>query len=125
MVEYVVTDSEKLGELTKGWKPEDFLPLIVEIDNVRMTRDRTKLNLRKEIDKAKSAIRTPTCNQRDLIDDLHNIYTIHGTADALSDFFPEDKDARSLKKESLDLLDLGDDRRFRFLKECKCQKKEK
>ena len=128
-VKYVgdIEEAEKMARKS-GWTARDFLPLMIELDDVRIGKDQAKVKLRREIDNARSAAakltNIPTCNEGELIRNLRTIYITHGTADAISDFFSKDGDARNLKRESSELLDLGDDIRYRFLKECRCQKKE-
>lgn len=128
MAKYVgkIEEAEEMAR-ESGWTAKDFLPLMIELDDVKIGKYQAKSKLRKEIDNAKSVAaklaKIPTCNEGELIDNLRTIYITHGTADTISDFFSADKDARNLKRETSELLDLGDDIRYRFLKECKCQKR--
>lgn len=125
-----MANSEREERLLREFETTGFLSVTMEISDIRDKRDQAKLKLIREIGNARSLVdeldkRTiPTCNVGELIRNLRTIYTTYSKTNVISNLFPGDKQMISLKRESSELLDLADNIRYRFSKECKCQKEE-
>lgn len=117
---------EREERLLREIKEKGFLSIIMNIDDLRTKKDQSKQKLSRDIDRVRPSINelnkaVATCNEGDVIHNLKNIYTATAKINVISDLFPDDRQLRSLKAESLEILDTVAVTRDRLLRECECR----